>query len=359
MLRSLLVNLLIIALSCLLAFLSLEVAYRFYVDDFRMINFIDQKKKNQQAYPTKYDAELGWVPLPGIHQNDYWGVSITINSDEIRENGNNDIADASLRVLAVGDSFTFGDEVADGDSWPAILERQTGWRVYNGGVFGYGVDQIFLRMKKLVKKLQPDLVVFSFIPDDINRCELSERTAVTKPWFSVQSPGVVALQTSHMRPMVKIKEEKSPLRMVLGRSLMLHKIMMAVNPQFWLQGARKSTRNGEEGGAVACGILNLLEEFSEQNNLPVLVLVQYSRHEVGAENPHLKTALTCLDKDKLPTIDVYESLTTMRQTKEAEFESLYNLHMAHMSPAGNRFIASSVQQAVIDNSLNIPAGQAR
>ena len=43
--------------------------------------------------------------------------------------------------MAVGDSFTFGDEVNDGQTWPAQLQQLTGRRVINGGVSGYGFDQ--------------------------------------------------------------------------------------------------------------------------------------------------------------------------------------------------------------------------
>ena len=69
-----------------------------------------------------------------------------------------------LRILILGDSFTFGDEVSDNETWPAVLEKIANKKVVNGGVFGYGIDQSFLRMKVLVAKYNPDIVIFSFIP---------------------------------------------------------------------------------------------------------------------------------------------------------------------------------------------------
>ena len=57
-------------------------------------------------------------------------------------------------ILAVGDSFTFGDEVNDGQTWPAQLQLLTGRRVLNGGVSGYGFDQIVLRAEQLAAKIQ-------------------------------------------------------------------------------------------------------------------------------------------------------------------------------------------------------------
>lgn len=56
---------------------------------------------------------------------------------------------ADAPILAVGDSFTSGENVGDLDSWPAQLQRLTGHTVLNGGVSGYGLDQIVLRTERL------------------------------------------------------------------------------------------------------------------------------------------------------------------------------------------------------------------
>ena len=66
-------------------------------------------------------------------------------------------------ILAVGDSFTFGDRVSDHETWPAQLERLTGRQVLNAGVFGYGVDQAYLRAVALLETYDTDLVVLALI----------------------------------------------------------------------------------------------------------------------------------------------------------------------------------------------------
>ncbi len=42
-------------------------------------------------------------------------------------------------ILAVGDSHTYGNNVASENSWPAVLSRATGLKVYNSGVGSYGI----------------------------------------------------------------------------------------------------------------------------------------------------------------------------------------------------------------------------
>src|SRR5690606_25037038 len=111
-----------------------------------------------------------------------WGTRVTIDADGFR--GNGPPAPPGRPVLAVGDSFTFGDQVDDDETWPAYLERILQRPVRNGGVFGYSLAQAVLRAEEEVPRLGADWLVVSFIPDDIVRCELAKRYAPL-PWFSV------------------------------------------------------------------------------------------------------------------------------------------------------------------------------
>lgn len=71
-----------------------------------------------------------------------------------RLTGDEEVRDVTKPILAVGDSYTFGDEVSDWETWPAQLQKLSGRRVINGGVFGYGIDQAFLRARRLLSRYQ-------------------------------------------------------------------------------------------------------------------------------------------------------------------------------------------------------------
>jgi hypothetical protein len=90
--------------------------------------------------------------------------------------------------LAVGDSYTFGDHVSDHETWPAHLERLLQRPVLNGGVFGYGVDQIILRTEELLPRLRPQVVVVSIIPADVTRTEYSKNFS-WKPYYDIRDGG--------------------------------------------------------------------------------------------------------------------------------------------------------------------------
>lgn len=74
-------------------------------------------------------------------------------------------------IAVVGDSYTFGDEVRYEDTYGHFLDQMlgSGFRVLNFGVPGYGLDQMFLRYQKDVRKWKPKIVILGFIDHDLER----------------------------------------------------------------------------------------------------------------------------------------------------------------------------------------------
>jgi hypothetical protein len=90
------------------------------------------------------------------------------------------------RVLVLGDSFTFGEEVGDGETYPARLERLLpGVELLNAGVGGYGHDQMLLLMREALPRYCPDLVLLSYLESDSVRNQLAFRD-FAKPRFEVR-----------------------------------------------------------------------------------------------------------------------------------------------------------------------------
>jgi len=94
----------------------------------------------------------------------------------------------TVRVLAIGDSFTFGSCVKDEETFSAYLEKK-GCEVINMGVQGYGTDQIYLRYLLEGRKYGADYVVYGFYEDDIRRNRLSFRTYI-KPVYVPRGDGL-------------------------------------------------------------------------------------------------------------------------------------------------------------------------
>jgi hypothetical protein len=110
--------------------------------------------------------------------------------------------DGTRRVLALGDSFTFGDAVQSEEAWPSQLEQRlnggaTGpYEVINAGVGGYGTAHELLLSRLLVRTLQPDLVVLGLsVVNDVldNLCidEASYGPRANAPCFTLEGDHLV------------------------------------------------------------------------------------------------------------------------------------------------------------------------
>jgi hypothetical protein len=94
-----------------------------------------------------------------------------------------------VRVAAFGDSFVYGNEVADADAWPAQAERLfPGLEVLDYGVGGYGVDQAYLRFCREGMALSPAIVLIGFATDDMRRLVNVYRRFISNREFPLVKP---------------------------------------------------------------------------------------------------------------------------------------------------------------------------
>lgn len=108
----------------------------------------------------------------------------------------------------------------------AYLEEILNKRVLNAGVGAYGIDQAFLRAELLLDKYDPDVVILSFISNDINRTEFSYYPYGRgwKPYFEYRD-GSLMLRN------VPVPQEPAPprsfqtLRRALGYSFLADAVL--------------------------------------------------------------------------------------------------------------------------------------
>jgi len=113
-----------------------------------------------------YDPDLLWKMLP--NQKDVpcpYPVStnsLGLRSKELRP------LEGQFRILALGDSRTFGDAAGNSGTWPALLEDFLNtnipgdFEVINAGVGGYCAYQGMRFLEKHVVELKPQLVIACF-----------------------------------------------------------------------------------------------------------------------------------------------------------------------------------------------------
>jgi hypothetical protein len=149
------------------------------------------------AYAT-YHPTRGWALKPGIRDMSVFDGKV-LNSNSRGLRGKTEYpwerSPGKERILVLGDSFTFGEEVSDEETYAQGLESALpNCEVLNLGVQGYGHDQMLLYLKEEGVKYRPDLVILGFTYLDIYR-NLWSFFAYAKPKFELQA-GV--LQLTHV-----------------------------------------------------------------------------------------------------------------------------------------------------------------
>src|SRR6185369_9035870 len=93
----------------------------------------------------------------------------TFRTNKIGLRGPNLRTDGARRILAVGDSCTFGWRVSEADTYPAqleaVLNRRAGgdrYQVINAGVPGYTSYQGLVYLQEQGLALRPEIVVIGF-----------------------------------------------------------------------------------------------------------------------------------------------------------------------------------------------------
>lgn len=313
-------------------------------------------------YPASYHPVLGYVPTPGASGRDNpWRARVTIAPDGVRGNGANPTSAGPI-ALAVGDSFTFGDEVDDAQTWPAQLERVLGRPVVNGGVFGYGFDQITLRAEQLLERIPAEVLIVSIAAEDVLRCEFSYRYA-WKPYFDV-GDGALVLRNVPVPPPDRAPPGEAWPRSALRASFLADFVMRRLDPDGWL--LPDSIRVHRRGVEVGRLLVDRLAALAHRQRVALLLVVQW------VPGANAGPARGPVERARARDIEVLELEPALRaeiDAGRARLESLYRIHAkagqglatGHMSGVGNAHVARAIAARLralrvgADASLRAPA----
>jgi len=151
--------------------------------------WISRHKSSGEEIYYKFDVHdptRGWKVKSGLRDMQVFDNKV-LNSNSrglrgIREYAYEKQGDIT-RILILGDSFTFGDEVSDHETYSYYLQEMLPeTEIINLGVHGYGHDQMLILLQEEGIKYQPDIVILGFLPKDMSRNMLGFRD-FAKPMF--------------------------------------------------------------------------------------------------------------------------------------------------------------------------------
>lgn len=152
------------------------------------LRWVKRQRTGRRLYYTfdDYHPTRGWALRANLRDVAVFeGKTLSSNSRGLRGAQEHPVnkPEGVTRIVVIGDSFTFGEDVGDDETWPSRLQASMpGTEVLNLGVHGYGHDQMLLYLREEGLKYHPDVVVVGFLPDDMERNVVSFRD-FAKPRF--------------------------------------------------------------------------------------------------------------------------------------------------------------------------------
>ncbi len=167
--KELFVGIAIVIISCFIGLALCELGARIVVDP---VDYLS---------PTMVrDGILGIRLPPRASGHDQWGFR-------------NKAVIESPDIVTLGDSHTYGNTAKMLESWPSVLARVTGKRVYNLGLGGYGPNQYYYLFKTKALNLKPKVIICGlYMGDDFDNAY--EITYGLQYWKYLREPGIPELK---------------------------------------------------------------------------------------------------------------------------------------------------------------------
>jgi GDSL-like Lipase/Acylhydrolase family len=295
--------------------------------------------------PTAYDSELGYVPRPGA--SNFGPDRVNVDDNGLRKNGSL-MTPPGPPILAVGDSFTWGSQVGDDQSWPAHLEQMLGRRVLNAGVNGYGVDQIVMRAERLVPIHRPVVVVVAIIGDDIKRCAYAYRHRRWRPYYTVNGDSLELHNVPIPREAPALAP-KSGFRNLLRHSYLADYFLKRLAPEWWLldEGTLQVHRDDER---VAILLMDRLASLQRLTGVPILFVVERA---TPVEVPHVRRVIARAKNQGLQVLDVSETVLKLSK-RSAGTPEAFSFGLNHLTSLGNRWVADRIAEKLREMGV-VPA----
>lgn len=359
--RPALASSLLLTFSCVVAVGLCEIALRFVTaepaDLYSGLTFApDLNSLNRElAFVQRYTAKPTAAMASDIRYDPYLGWDANAGDDRIRGNTSYSPTPGNgmRRIITIGDSFTYGAEVGDNETYSSYLEELLdGVEVLNMGAGGFGIDQAVLKYLKYGSVLKPDLLVFGIHPPNWERCTLSFN-AYSKPRFvyDYKSGGVTLTNTDHLPP----EEAISGLRENTPHCYLIPFLRQRFLQFRWRTDFGSQERYWFESTMVVKHVFEQLLASLQQDETPLLIVqIPLGGHFASEDllragqdaNMQIMYLRGLYDAFNISCIDLIVELPR-RYSREQVLSEFYTRHPngqpGHLTPAGNRVVAELIR----------------
>ncbi len=306
-------------------------------------------------------------------------VTYTTNAQGLREPGPvGPPAPHTTRVLAIGDSFTYGDGVTMQQAWPALLAGTAApdgpVDPVNAGVPGYGTDQALAWLQTYGWPLQPRVVILGFyVGNDVRDNLLGmDKTEANAAGQLVETAATAqTIGRSPPTPGLKGWLERNSNAYVFLRNL-LHPSNQVQTPGLYTSGPHEDVtfflKDGLPGLAAGWdktyALLDQMQAAVQAHGARLVVVAMPTRDQVEDQYwQEMKTLYGLQDtqlvrdlpQQKLAAwsaqsgatlVDLYPAFV-----RAAQSQTLYYHTDPHWNPAGHALAAQEIRAALVQDGI--------
>ena len=349
-----------VLLSVLITLGLLEAVLRLTVDRGTLYQGLSlYPELNHKKFESAFRKQYADKPFDMKSYDPHLGWDRDIRGDRIRGEKHYPLRKAAdnYRIVAIGDSFTYGTDVDTDESFPAHLERMLcNTEALNMGVPGFGIDQAVLKYQIHGKAFAPDTVILGVFPDDYERTSVPFH-AFSKPWIRPDKDGTYPVTNQPVPPpqaeleRIRSEEARELYSLALLRNLWLrfNTLVQGENPAL-----------DRIDGAVAHILKGLQSELRDTGTQLLIVQIpgadMFTRAGTSWERTVSKRLIKIYRTLEIPYLDLYSAFRARHTPEEIVgkfYVRLANGTTGHFSAAGNAEAARQIVAALraIDDRL--------
>jgi lysophospholipase L1-like esterase len=349
------------ALILLLTLLVAEVLARAYDWSPRALYLATGDRLGMSRYYHAFEGYGDLVPDQDGHWVIWYHRPYHVQTNSVGLRNTEEPSPSAYRILALGDSQTFGPYLANDDTWPAWTENALRLhyrdadkvQVFNGAIAGYTIADELAYLREKGVAFKPDLVLLAVFENDLADLRKEHDGTVQRPHATTPSRLVTTLKA-------------------WGRSSALVNLAEQVKTRVAFRAAGIDVRRGEGDAPPSAPPLDtgpLVARYSElyrqtvrllEANGPRLAVLYIPSIDVlsGDGASELEPLVRELSAE---TETPYLDLTTALRAKSATAEMHYLLRRdpvgggwtgnGHLSRAGNAVIGQTVGQWLLETGL--------
>jgi hypothetical protein len=331
------------------------------------IQTVFQNEEDQLLKGLAPDDDLGYKYAPGLvdflvpFEGDEGPQSYAVTTTSLGYAGSgfrDDGLEGDAYAVVIGDSYANCASVALDECWVELLEKGIGRDFANLGVVGYSPQQELRMLTKYGLPLKPELVVWTFFPNDVNdawRFDQFGRGAATagkfwqqplRAWLAQNSVVYATLSFFWYNRYLFYNLWQADDRLIPRDSNLI----------WWLTYTDLTVPEVAEGFALtttAIGQAYQQVQAMDERARFVVVIIPF-REQVYAD-PALQPQLDRLNqalveygrRHGIPVLDLTPAL---RQATEGESAPLYFRRDIHLTRRGNELVAELLRQNLAINS---------